>query len=89
MTSAQTSRVTAARSNPAALAGAVVAVAVSVAVLAGAALFARGRRCRFPTSLLPGRQMITRRQIQEHRFEVWLDRCELGDVQTLIGQQPA
>ena len=88
MISAQTSRVTAARSNPAAPAGAGAGIAVSVAVLAGAGS-TRAALLRFPTSLLSGRLMITRGEIQEHRFEVRLDRCELGDVQALIGQQPA
>ena len=32
--------------------------------------------------------MIIGSQVQEHRFEVWLDRGEFEDVQTLLGQQP-
>ena len=43
---------------------------------------------RVMSSLLTGGQMLTGRQIQEHRLEVWLDRGQLRDVQTLIGQQP-
>jgi hypothetical protein len=48
----------------------------------------RTRLLRFPTSLLPSRP-ITRREIQEHRFQVRLDGGEFEDVQTLVGQQPA
>jgi hypothetical protein len=33
--------------------------------------------------------MITRREIQEHRFQVRLDWGEFEHVQTLVGQQPA
>ena len=33
--------------------------------------------------------MITRCEIQEHRFQVRLDWCEFEHVQTLIRQQPA
>ena len=32
--------------------------------------------------------MLTSGEIEEHRFEIRLDWCELGDVQALIGQQP-
>ena len=32
--------------------------------------------------------MITRGEIEEYRFEIRLDRCELADVQALIRQQP-
>ncbi len=86
LTSAQISRVTAARPNPGALAG-VVVLAAAVAVLAGAVAVAVDG-ASVESSLLTGGQMLTGRQIQEHRLEVWLDRGQLGDVQALIGQQP-
>jgi hypothetical protein len=37
---------------------------------------------------LPSPRMIAARQIQEDRFQVRLDRRELGNVQTLISKQP-
>ena len=42
-----------------------------------------------PAALLPGPRMITASQIQEGRFQVRLDRRELGNVQTLISKQPS
>jgi hypothetical protein len=39
-------------------------------------------------ALLPSPRMIPARQIQEDRFQVRLDRRELGNVQTLVSKQP-
>lgn len=39
-------------------------------------------------ALLPSPRLIPARQIQENRFQVRLDRRELGNVQTLISKQP-
>jgi hypothetical protein len=32
--------------------------------------------------------MLTGREIEEHRLQIRLDGCELGDVQVLVRKQP-
>jgi NifB/MoaA-like Fe-S oxidoreductase len=39
-------------------------------------------------ALLPSPRLIPARQIQENRFQVRLDRRELGNVQALVSKQP-
>ena len=53
-----------------------------------ALIYLRATLLGLSTVLLPGSQMIIGSQVQEHRFEVWLDRGEFEDVQTLLGQHP-
>ena len=46
----------------------------------------RSRMLRLPAPMLPRPQLVIGGQIQEHRFEVRVDRGEFRNVQTAISQ---